>query len=160
VVAVFAKLNEEVPSKLLFAGDGPERSTAERLARELKICHRVIFVGKVRDTTPVLQISDLFILPSETESFGLAALEAMALGVPVISSNTGGIPEVNKHGYSGYLSNVGDTEDMALNAKRIVEDEVVLQRFKQQAWKHAQAFKIENILPIYEELYKEVVSLS
>ena len=160
VVAVFALLNEEFPAKLLFAGDGPERSTAERLARELKICDRVIFVGKVRDTTPVLQISDLFILPSETESFGLAALEAMALGVPVISSNTGGIPEVNKHGYSGYLSNVGDVEDMAINAKSILQNETVLQQFKQQAWKHAQTFKIENVLPVYEALYKEVLSFN
>ena len=160
VVAVFALLNEEFPAKLLFAGDGPERSTAERLARELKICDRVIFVGKVRDTTPVLQISDLFILPSETESFGLAALEAMALGVPVISSNTGGIPEVNKHGYSGYLSNVGDLEDMAINAKSILQNETVLQQFKQQAWKHAQTFKIENVLPVYEALYKEVLSFN
>jgi L-malate glycosyltransferase len=160
VVAVFAKLNEKVPSKLLFAGDGPERSTAERLARELKICHRVIFVGKVRDTSHVLKISDLFILPSETESFGLAALEAMALGVPVISSNTGGIPEVNKHGYSGYLSNVGDVEDMAKNAVEILENSTTLQTFKEQAWLQAQEFKIEKILPLYEALYSEVLALT
>jgi glycosyltransferase involved in cell wall biosynthesis len=84
----------------------------------------------------------------------------MALGVPVISSNTGGIPEVNKHGYSGYLSNVGDIEDMAINAKSILQNETVLQQFKQQAWKHAQTFKIENVLPVYEALYKEVLSFN
>lgn len=157
VVSVFAKINEIIPSKLLLAGDGPERSIVERMARELKICHRVIFVGKVRDTSHVLELSDLFILPSETESFGLAALEAMALGVPVISSNTGGIPEVNKHGYSGYLSEVGDTTDMANNALKILENKETLNKFKEQAWKHSYNFSLEKLLPVYEDLYEEVV---
>jgi N-acetyl-alpha-D-glucosaminyl L-malate synthase BshA len=157
VVSVFAKINEVIPSKLLLAGDGPERSIAERMARDLKICHRVIFVGKVRDTSHVLELSDLFILPSETESFGLAALEAMALGVPVISSNTGGIPEVNEHGYSGYLSDVGDTSDMAKNALKILENKAVLKQFKEQAWKHSFDFSLEKLLPVYENLYVEVV---
>lgn len=157
VVSVFAKINEVIPSKLLLAGDGPERSIAERMARDLKICHRVIFVGKVRDTSHVLELSDLFILPSETESFGLAALEAMALGVPVISSNTGGIPEVNEHGYSGYLSDVGDTSDMAKNALKILENKAVLKQFKEQAWKHSFDFSLEKLLPVYENLYAEVV---
>jgi glycosyltransferase involved in cell wall biosynthesis len=128
------------------------------MARDLGICNRVIFVGKVRDTSPVLQISDLFLLTSETESFGLAALEAMASGVPVISSNTGGIPEVNKHGYSGYLSNVGDVEDMAKNALRIVSFESTLALFKKQAWEHSKLFSLENILPLYESLYQDVLS--
>jgi N-acetyl-alpha-D-glucosaminyl L-malate synthase BshA len=158
VVAVFAKINEKKPSKLLLAGDGPDRVLAERMARDLGICNRVIFVGKVRDTSPVLQISDLFLLTSETESFGLAALEAMAAGVPVISSNTGGIPEVNKHGYSGYLSNVGDVEDMAKNALRIVSFESTLALFKKQAWEHSKLFSLENILPLYESLYQAVLS--
>ena len=156
VVKIFAKINEEIPSKLLLAGDGPERSLAERMARDLKICHRVIFVGKVRDTSHVLELSDLFILPSETESFGLAALEAMALGVPVISSNTGGIPEVNKNGYSGYLSNVGDVDDMAENALKILRDKTILQQFKNQAWEHSKLFSLEKLLPIYEDLYEEI----
>ncbi len=140
----------------MLAGDGPERSLAERMARDLKICHRVIFVGKVRDTSHVLELSDLFILPSETESFGLAALEAMALGVPVISSNTGGIPEVNKNGYSGYLSNVGDVDDMAENALKILRDKTILQQFKNQAWEHSKLFSLEKLLPIYEDLYEEI----
>jgi N-acetyl-alpha-D-glucosaminyl L-malate synthase BshA len=158
VVSVFAKINEKIPSKLLLAGDGPDRSLAERMARELGICNRIIFVGKVRDTAPVLQISDLFLLTSETESFGLAALEAMAVGVPVISSNTGGIPEVNKHGYSGYLSEVKDIEDMAKNALRIISYESTLKLFKKQAWEHAKLFSLENILPMYEALYQDVYS--
>jgi N-acetyl-alpha-D-glucosaminyl L-malate synthase BshA len=157
VVSVFAKVNEKLPSKLLLAGDGPDRSLAERMARDLGICSRVIFVGKVRDTKHVLQISDLFLLTSETESFGLAALEAMALGVPVISSNTGGIPEVNKHGYSGYLSNVRDVEDMAKNALRILSYQSTMSLFKKQAWEHSKQFSIDSILPMYESLYQEVV---
>ncbi len=157
VVSVFAKINENIPSKLLLAGDGPERSLAERMARELKICHRVIFVGKVRDTSHVLELSDLFILPSETESFGLAALEAMALGVPVISSNTGGIPEVNLHGFSGYLSDVGDVNDMAINAIKILHDKNILAQFKQNAWEHSKKFSLVKLLPIYEALYVEIL---
>ncbi|MGV3630889.1 MAG: N-acetyl-alpha-D-glucosaminyl L-malate synthase BshA [Bacteroidota bacterium] len=157
VVTVFHKISQEVPAKLLLAGDGPERNVAERMARDLGICENVIFVGKVRDTSHVLEISDLFILPSETESFGLAALEAMAVGVPVISSNTGGIPEVNIHNYSGYLSYVGDTDDMARNAIDLLQDGPKLQQFKEQALKRAKDFSIEKVLPMYEELYMSVV---
>jgi len=156
VVKIFALVNQQIPCKLILAGDGPERAIAERLARDLKICDRVIFLGKVRDTSQVLEISDLFILPSETESFGLAALEAMAEGVPVISSNTGGIPEVNLEGISGYLSDVGDVADMARNAIRILESDQVLATFKQNALERAKAFRLENILPLYEEIYTAV----
>lgn len=158
VIKVFEKIHKEMPSKLLLAGDGPERSTAEHMAREMKICEDVIFVGKVRDTAHVLEISDLFLLPSETESFGLAALEAMAVGVPVISSNTGGIPEVNIHGYSGYLSYVGDTEDMAKNALDLLRNEKKLRLFKEQSLKRAKDFSIDKVLPMYEELYESVVA--
>ncbi|MES2590164.1 MAG: N-acetyl-alpha-D-glucosaminyl L-malate synthase BshA [Bacteroidota bacterium] len=157
VVTIFHKINLEVPSKLLLAGDGPERSLAERMARDLNICENVVFIGKVRDTSHVLEISDLFLLPSETESFGLAALEAMAVGVPVISTNTGGIPEVNIHGYSGYLSYVGDVEDMAKNAIELLKNEKKLNTFKQQALQRAKDFSIEKVLPMYEELYESVV---
>lgn len=157
VVKIFAIVNEKIPCKLLLAGDGPERPMVERLARDLKICDRIIFVGKVRDTSQVLEISDLFFLPSETESFGLAALEAMAEGVPVISSNTGGIPEVNEEGFSGYLSDVGDVEEMAANAVRILESDQTLQQFRHNALERAKAFKLENILPMYEDLYDTVV---
>ncbi len=157
VVKIFAIINQTIPCKLLLAGDGPERPMVERLARDLKICERIIFVGKVRDTSQVLEISDLFFLPSETESFGLAALEAMAEGVPVISSNTGGIPEVNEQGVSGYLSDVGDVAEMAANAIKILESDAVLQKFRQNALDKAKEFKMENILPMYENLYEEVV---
>jgi len=159
VVKVFAKVNEQIPCKLLLAGDGPERGMVEFLARELKICDRIIFLGKVRDTSHVLEISDLFILPSETESFGLAALEAMAEGVPVISSNTGGIPEVNLEGFSGYLSNVGDVEEMASNALKILSTNENLQNFRINALNRAKDFTLEKILPLYEALYESVLKV-
>lgn len=158
VIGVFHKIHEQMPSKLLLAGDGPERSAAERLGRDLQICDDIIFVGKVRDTSHVLEISDLFLLPSETESFGLAALEAMAQGVPVISSNTGGIPEVNIHEYSGYLSYVGDVEDMARNSIKLLQNEEMMARFRKQAHQRAKDFSIEKILPMYEELYDALIA--
>ena len=117
---------------------------------------KVIFLGKLRDTSHVLSFSDLFLLPSETESFGLAALEAMALGVPVISSNTGGIPEVNEHGFSGFLSDVGDVEDMAKNALIVLSDSELI-KFKTQAKQKATDFTIEKILPLYEKIYLKLV---
>ena len=133
VVEIFYKVQKQVPSKLILAGDGPERHAVERLVRDLNLQEKVIFLGKVRDTAHVLETADLFILPSETESFGLAALEAMAEGVPVISSNTGGIPEVNLHDVTGYLSDVGDTENMARNALTLLTDDQKLLSFKQNA---------------------------
>jgi N-acetyl-alpha-D-glucosaminyl L-malate synthase BshA len=153
VVRVFHIVRQSVAAKLIFAGDGPERHSLERLVRELDLGHDVIFLGKVRDTAHVLEISDVFLLPSETESFGLAALEAMAMGVPVISSNTGGIPEVNLHGISGYLSNVGDVDDMAANTLKLITDKDLLLKFKKQALLRASDFDLEKILPLYEELY-------
>lgn len=160
VLLTFAIVQKEIPSKLLMVGDGPERVYLEKMCREHNLCDKVIFVGKVRDTKHVLAISDLFLLPSETESFGLAALEAMAVSVPVISSNTGGIPEVNTHGVSGYLSNVGDVQDMGANAIHILSDDQRLKDFKQAARKRAEDFRLENILPQYETLYREVLSLN
>ncbi|MCF8434190.1 MAG: N-acetyl-alpha-D-glucosaminyl L-malate synthase BshA [Crocinitomicaceae bacterium] len=157
VVAVFAKVNEKVPSKLILVGDGPERYSIEKLCREFGICDRVIFIGKVRDTAHVLEIADIFLLPSETESFGLAALEAMAVGVPVISSNAGGIPEVNEHGVTGYLSNVGDIEDMVQNTLAILSTEHMLSTFKENALKRSHDFHLEKILPMYEKIYDDVL---
>ena len=159
VLRVFAKVNAEKPSKLILVGDGPERYNCERICRELNLCDRVIFLGKVRDTSHVLEIADVFLLPSETESFGLAALESMAVGVPVVSSNTGGIPEVNIHGVSGFLSNVGDVDDMAKNSLEILKPEN-LNTFKLNARKQSSAFSLDIILPIYEEIYLNLVKVS
>lgn len=160
VLLTFAIVNKTIPSKLLMVGDGPERVNLEKMCREYNLCDRVIFVGKVRDTKQVLGISDLFLLPSETESFGLAALEAMAVAVPVISSNTGGIPEVNVQGVTGFLSNVGDVEDMGRNAIRILEDPTKLLSFRKNALARAHEFSLESILPLYENLYENVLSSS
>ncbi len=157
VVKIFHLVQEDIPSKLLFVGDGPERAMAEKMARDMNIVDKVMFLGKVRNTQEVLEYGDLFLLPSETESFGLAALEAMAVGVPVISSNTGGIPEVNTDGYSGYMSNVGDVEEMAKNAIRILRNDTVLNQFKHCALERSKEFTFDKIIPIYEKLYAEVV---
>ena len=156
VLKVFAKVNAQIPSKLILVGDGPDRYHCERLCRELNLCDQVIFLGKVRDTAHVLEMADVFLLPSETESFGLAALEAMAVGVPVISSNTGGIPEVNIHGYSGFLSNVGDIDDMAKNTLELLKPENHA-TFKKQAKLRSEEFSLARILPMYEELYRTLV---
>lgn len=158
VVKTFHLVNKEIPSKLLFVGDGPERSDAEQLARKLGIDDKIKFVGKVRDTMEILKYCDLFLLPSETESFGLAALEAMAVGVPVVSSNTGGIPEVNVHGYSGYLSKVMDVVDMSENAIKILDDDETLHQFKLNALQRSKEFSYDKIIPIYERLYERVIS--
>lgn len=157
VIEVFYKVQQKIASKLILVGDGPERYSCEKLVRELQICDKVIFIGKVRDTAHVLELSDVFLLPSETESFGLAALEAMAVGVPVISSNTGGIPEVNIHGETGFLSNVGDTDDMAKNTLTILKDDGELNLFKNRALQRSHHFDIEKILPMYEAVYNQLV---
>lgn len=157
VLKMFEKVNKVIPSKMLMVGDGPERYGLEELCAKLELCDRVIFVGKIRETQEVLEISDLFILPSESESFGLAALEAMAMGVPVISSNTGGLPEVNIHGKTGFMSNVGDVEDMAKNAIYILEDEDRKNEFKANAIAQSKVFDIDLIVSQYEEIYKELI---
>jgi N-acetyl-alpha-D-glucosaminyl L-malate synthase BshA len=151
------RVRKQLPVKLLLVGDGPERSSIEKMCRDCHLCDDVIMVGKLKSTVDVLKISDLFLLTSETESFGLAALEALAAGVPVISSNTGGIPEVNQHGYSGYLSEVGDVEDMAKNAISLLSNPDRLQQFRKQSLEVAMRFEMQAILPRYEALYEEVI---
>jgi N-acetyl-alpha-D-glucosaminyl L-malate synthase BshA len=153
VVRIFAKIHEQVPSKLLFVGDGPERPAAEGLSRDLGICDDIRFVGKQEQIEEILAVSDLFLLTSEYESFGLAALEAMAAGVPVISTNAGGLPEINVDGKTGYLSNVGDIDSMSSRAIELLSDDEKLAEFKVNAAEHAMTFDIQNIVPKYEALY-------
>lgn len=156
VIRVFAETIKKVPSKLLFVGDGPERYGCEQLCRELSLCEHILFLGKIRDTSDVLAISDAFLLPSETESFGLAALEAMSMGVPVVSSNSGGIPEVNENGFSGFLSDVGDVNDMSKNLVHILTENR-LDSFRDNALVQAQKFAISKVLPMYEDIYTKLV---
>lgn len=141
----------------MMVGEGPEKEKAEILCEELGISDKVIFFGNSNDIDKILCYTDLFLLPSETESFGLAALEAMACGVPVISSNSGGLPEVNFNGISGYLSDVGDVDDMAKNALAILEDDEELSKFKQNALNVAKQFDILNIMPLYEAIYEKAL---
>lgn len=157
VVMVFKKIRDKIPAKLLLAGDGPERFKIEQMCEELKICNDVEMVGNVQSAQEIHCISDLFLLPSETESFGLAALEALASGVPVISSNAGGLPEVNEDGISGYLSKVGDVDKMAADALSILSSEENLAKFKKQAYDHSLNFTIDQILPQYEAVYNSVL---
>ena len=154
VVKIFYEVNKEVSSKLLFIGDGPERSTAEDLSRELGIFDEIRFVGKQEQMEDILAIGDLFLLTSEYESFGLAALEAMAAGVPVVSTNAGGLGEINIDGQTGYMANVGDVGTMSKQALSILKDDATLKGFKERAALHAQQFDINNIIPIYEKLYE------
>ncbi|WP_299013470.1 N-acetyl-alpha-D-glucosaminyl L-malate synthase BshA [uncultured Polaribacter sp.] len=154
VIKIFNEVRKTVPSKLLMVGEGPEKIKAKRLARKLKIDQDVFFLGNSTEIEKILCYTDVFLLPSQTESFGLAALEAMAAKSAVISTNTGGLPEVNIHGETGFLSNLGDVEDMAKNAIAILKDDATLTRFKENAKLHTKKFSLETILPVYEELYK------
>ena len=158
VIKIFDKVNKVKKSIMLLVGDGPERYLIEEFCRELNLSSRVVFLGKIRDTSKVLELADLFLLPSETESFGLAALEAMSKGVPVISSNTGGIPEVNIHGVTGFLSNVGDVIDMSENALYLLKDKERLNNFSQNALNRSKEFNIETIVKEYEDLYYDVLN--
>ncbi|MBL7799347.1 MAG: N-acetyl-alpha-D-glucosaminyl L-malate synthase BshA [Chitinophagales bacterium] len=160
VVQMFDLLIKKIPAKLLLVGDGPERMSIEMLCRNLGNCEHVRFLGKQEAVEDLLAIADLFVLPSESESFGLAALEAMACEVPVISSNAGGIAEVNIQGETGFMSNVGDYEDMAKNALYILEDAERLLQFKQNALAQAKRFDLDIILPRYERYYDQVCGSS
>ena len=158
VIQIFYKIQQQIPSKLMMVGDGPEKEIAENLCQKLGISDKVIFFGNSNEIDKILSYTDLFLLPSETESFGLAALEAMAWGVPVISSNSGGLSEVNFEGVSGFLSDVGNTDEMAQNAIKILSNETKLAEFKQNALAVAKQFDIKNIVPIYEKLYEEALN--
>lgn len=158
VVKIFYEVNKQIPSKLLFVGDGPERAAAEDLSRRLGICDDMRFVGKQEQMEDILAIADLFLLTSEYESFGLAALEAMAAGVPVVSTNAGGLSEIMVQGVTGYMSNVGDVVSMSHQAIDILQSDERLQLFKNNAAQHAHLFDIHNIVPLYEKLYDEVLS--
>lgn len=160
VVYIFAKILEKIPSKLLLVGDGPERSSVEQLCRELNLGQNVRFLGKQDAVEEILSVADLFVMPSETESFGLAALEAMACRIPVISTNEGGIPELNIDGETGFMSNIGDVTEMAANAVYILEDEKRLAKFKENALARAIQFDISYITPLYENYYLEIIEKS
>ncbi|MFV8225790.1 N-acetyl-alpha-D-glucosaminyl L-malate synthase BshA [Christiangramia aquimixticola] len=157
VVKIFNEVQKKVSARLMMVGEGPERKTAEELVQKFGIQDKVLFLGESNEIDKILCFSDLFLLPSETESFGLAALEAMVHSVPVISSNSGGLPEVNIHGVSGYLHDVGDVESMAQSAISILEDNSVLDKFKRQAGETAGNFDINKIVPMYEALYDKAL---
>lgn len=158
VVKVFAKVREKIPAKMLLVGDGPERQNIEILCRELGICDGLNFLGKQESVEEILSVCDLFLLPSETESFGLAALEAMACEVPVVSSNAGGIPEVNIEGVTGFLCDVGDIDAMAKRSIELLSNPDMLKQFKHQAKQQALTFDIDRIVPMYESLYNKVIT--
>jgi N-acetyl-alpha-D-glucosaminyl L-malate synthase BshA len=156
-VKVFAEIVKVMPAKLLLIGDGPERVNIEKLCRELNLCNNITFLGKQNQVEEILSVCDLFLMPSETESFGLAALEAMACELPIISSNAGGIPELNVSGETGYLCEVGDVKTMAEKAIYILANEERLLQFKAAALARAKLFDIHEIVPIYEAFYETVL---
>ncbi|HET8574371.1 MAG TPA: N-acetyl-alpha-D-glucosaminyl L-malate synthase BshA [Edaphocola sp.] len=160
VIKMFQKVHEQIPCRLLMIGDGPERQQVEDLCHKLGICSDIRFLGKQEQMEEILSIADLFVLPSQSESFGLAALEAMACGVPVISTNVGGLPEININGETGFLSPLGDVEDMAKNALTILKDDAALKSFKKAAITNSKRFSIEKIVPMYEQLYLQVAQAS
>ena len=157
VMEIYKRVNELKPSILIMVGDGPDRSKAEQFARDNQL-NDVVFVGNVKNPMELLSAADVMLLPSESESFGLAALEAMASGVPVVSSNAGGLPELNRHGVSGLMSNVGDVDEMAKQVFYLIEKEERLLKFKDQARERANAFSLEAVLPLYENLYDKVLN--
>ncbi len=158
VIHIFEQVKKQVPSKLLMIGDGPDRQSAEELARTLGLYNDIRFLGKQEQISEILSITDLFLLPSATESFGLSALEAMACSVPVISTNAGGLPEINIDGKTGYLSDVGNVDAMAQHAIHILTDDARLNEFKREAIEQARRFEKQHIIPQYEELYEQVIA--
>lgn len=157
VIRIFEGVQQQLSAKLLMVGDGPELHQVKNLARELGISDKVFFLGKSKRIEQITSISDVFLLPSETESFGLVALEAMASGVAVVSSNVGGLPEVNKDGLTGFLNEVGDIEGMIASVLTILKDKETLARFKTNALEHSQKFELNKIVPVYENLYLSLV---
>ena len=159
VVKIFGGVRAKMPAKLLMVGDGPERPVMEEMVKEMGLDDDVRFLGKQEQMEEILVVSDLFLLTSDYESFGLSALEAMAARMPVISTNAGGLPEVNIHGKTGYMSNVADVEDMTANAVNLLSDEPLLAEFKQNAYDQACRFDIKNIIPVYEKLYSRFCTM-
>ena len=157
VIRIFEGVQQQLSAKLLMVGDGPELHQVKNLARELGVSDKVFFLGKSKRIEQITSISDVFLLPSETESFGLVALEAMASGVAVVSSNVGGLPEVNKDGVTGFLNEVGDIEGMIASVLTILKDKDTLTRFKTNALEHSQKFELNKIVPVYENLYLSLV---
>lgn len=157
VIKTFLLIDQQLPSKLLLLGDGPERPYVEDMCRDGASADNIKFLGKQEQMEDILPIADLFLLTSEYESFGLAALEAMAAEVPVISTNAGGLPEIIIDGYCGYMSDVGDVEDMSNNALKILKEDAVLKQFKSNALEQAKKFDIKNIVPEYENLYRSMI---
>ncbi len=157
VIYVYEKVHAKMPCKLMLIGDGPERQKMEELCRKIGLCSEIRFLGKQDAVEELLAVADVFVLPSQNESFGLAALEAMACEVPVVSTNIGGLPEVNIDGKTGYLCDVGDIDAMADRVLSILENEETHQKFRCAAFEHAKTFDIKNILPVYEDYYKEII---
>ena len=160
VVRIFNIIQQKIPAKLLLIGDGPERSNIEKVCRELSVCDKVTYLGKQEAIEEILSICDLFILPSESESFGLSALEAMACEVPVISTNAGGLPEVNIHGVTGFLSDIGNYEEMAANALTLLEDDEMLLKFRKNALEQAKTFDLNTVLDQYAAVYEEMIHVN
>ncbi len=157
VVKIFAKVLKHKPAKLMLVGQGPDMEGVRSVARELGVYDKILFLGNSTEVNKILCYTDVFLLPSKAESFGLAALEAMAAKTPVISSNAGGLPEVNVHGVTGFLSDVKDVDDMAKNTLKLIESREVLNTYKQNAQERAKKFSIDSVLPRYEEIYKSLV---
>ena len=159
VIKIFQKINLEISSKLIMVGDGPEKKKAKDYLRKNNLKNRFIFLGKTNEVDEILCSSDLFLLPSEKESFGLAALEAMALKVPVISTNIGGLSELNINGNSGYTSDIGDIDSMASNAIKILSDKSLKKKYRFQAFENAKKYDIKKIIPLYESVYQEALNI-
>jgi N-acetyl-alpha-D-glucosaminyl L-malate synthase BshA len=160
VLEIFKKINEKINSKLIMVGDGPEKKKAKEFLRKHNLKNKVIFLGKTNQVDEILCSSDLFLLPSEKESFGLAALEAMALKVPVVSSNAGGLKDLNINGNSGYTSDVGDIDSMAQNAIKILTDNSLEKRYRIQAFENAKKYDIKKVIPLYEKIYDEALNIN
>ena len=158
VVKIFDQVNKKFPSKLILIGDGPDRGETERLTRDLELSDKVVFMGKQDALVEILSIADLFIMPSQSESFGLSALEAMSCGVPVISSSVGGLPELNLHGETGFIAEIGDVDRMARYAIDLFGNEKKFEIFCSNARKRAEEFSEDKIVPLYEKYYKKILN--
>ena len=160
VLKIFEKINQKINSKLIMVGDGPDKKKAKDFLRKNDLKNKVIFLGKTNEVDKILCSSDLFLLPSEKESFGLAALEAMALKVPVISTNTGGLKDLNINGNSGYTSDIGDIDSMAKNAIKILSDDSLEKKYRNQAFENAKKYDIKTVIPLYEKIYDQALNMS